>query len=116
MKKFAITFLLTSFILFGCNSVPPSKSYTAYGVVRSVMTEYHFPQSNFTVIAFETDDGQILKIKFNSIEPQLWPGLHAKIVYATTPDTESRGGYEQGMYKLLSVERLSPTQNPKTQN
>ncbi len=95
--------------LAGCGTAP-TKTYTAYGTVRSVWLESHSSESR-TVIAFapDSDPTRPIDIEFNSVEPRLWQNMHTMIVYEKS---ETVGGniycpYDgRPTFKITSVEEL----------
>lgn len=119
MKKYFLllsivaVLLLTAIFYSSCSldSKVQPPTYTAYVTVRSVWSECHGYECR-TVVSFapDSDTKKLMTLEFNAIEPSLWQGLHAVVVYQraeTWDEKEETCVYDsRPVFHLISMEQL----------
>ncbi|SRR5258708_4062827 len=122
MKLCSLLLLIASlFICIGCNCVDGSTSksssavqsqqYAAQGYVRSVWTtgctlHNSYDEHPVSVVALEGENRVLFTVWFNSIEPRLWQGMHAKIQYHEVQNDSACKESGYWPVKLDSVEQV----------
>jgi hypothetical protein len=110
-----VAILAAAFFAFGCGQTKPSPPpiSTVRGTVRSIW----LTNCSSMAVSVEPDDanGGLVTLEFHGVQPSLWKGLHAEIVYQQEEDPYHSDGtlwrWDNGrpVLQLISVTQLSTT-------
>ena len=101
------TAILGAIFLAGCGEQRPPEQFTISGTVRSIWL-WQYQWDVHPVVTFETDEGRLETVVFDTIEPLLWQGLRARVTYrrATHAHYLSLCPYKENMQHIVFIERL----------